>query len=242
MHFRLQLPHPIVGGTPALLQRRQPAERGRTGRRAHPHPVLRNPLQLRNPRLEQGRKAVDQQPLQQVAVADPEVAQRLVVDADAATQPLEGDMLGAKTRQRAGAADAFDRGVQPQRQQHPRIGRRVSGTSLHRFDPIVKARQIELLAERPHQAHPMIGRHQVVQAQRPHLHLPALGLTQARPAADRLQRRRLLGQFFEQTTSAFARHDASGEQITMPILPNDYRSDSPKNLIIGPVGRKIHRL
>jgi hypothetical protein len=71
---------------------------GCTGRGPHPHPVLRHPVQPHHPRLQQGGQAVHQQALQQRAVADPEVRQRLLVHAD------EESPAGAGRRRAANAA------------------------------------------------------------------------------------------------------------------------------------------
>src|SRR4051812_20510708 len=80
---------------PAFLQRRLAPERGRPGRGAHPHPILRDPVQAGHPGPDQGGEAVDQELFQYLAVADAEVGQRLGIHTDAAAQPLVGDVLVA---------------------------------------------------------------------------------------------------------------------------------------------------
>jgi hypothetical protein len=165
----------------APLQAGVPAERRRTGRGPHPHAVLGDALQARHAGPQQRGEAVDQQPFQYRAMPDPEVGQRLVIDADAAAQPLVRQVLRAQPGERAGAADPLQRRVQPQRHQQLRVGRRMARPAFDRLDGGVQRRQIQPFDEAPHQAHPVIGRHQLVQAHRPPRHLPAFRPTQPRP-------------------------------------------------------------
>jgi hypothetical protein len=182
------------------------AKRGRPGAGAHPHSVLGHPVELGYAALEQGGKAVDQQPLEELALLDPEVAERLVVDAYAPAQPLEGEMLAAQARQAPCAADTLQRGVEPQRHHQARIGRGVAGSALHGFDLLVERSEVELLREGPHQAHAMIMRDEVVEAARAPLDLAALGLAQARPPSRRAPRHGLLGQVVKQPSRVIVGH------------------------------------
>ena len=209
---------PLEGGPPP--------ERRRPGARPHPHAVLRHPVEPRHPGGQQRRETVDEQPLQERPLADAEVRQRLVVDAHAPAQPLEGDMLLAEPRQLARAAHPFDRRVEPERRQHPRIGRRMPRAALHRSDRVVERREVEALGEGPHQPDPMLGRHQVVEAQRPQLNLPALRPPKPRTTALPPRRRRMLGKRPEQPIRLVCRHVALREILAMTILLQTQRRDS----------------
>ena len=130
-----QLGHPCRRRLAAALQGRAAPERGRTGRGPHPHAVLRHPLQAGDPRPQQRREAVGQQALEQRAVRHPEVAQRSCGSCRRRRTATGRRVLAAQPRQLAGAADALDRGVQPQRHQQPWLGRRMPGMALDRPDP-----------------------------------------------------------------------------------------------------------
>lgn len=145
-----QVAHRRFRLAPAFLQRRLTSERGRSGRGAHPHPILRDPVQAGHPSTDQGGEAVDQEPFQYRAVADAEVGQRLGIHTDTAAQPLVGDVLVAQPRQLAGAADAIGRGIQPQRQQDARVRRRMARSTLHRLDRRHQRRHVQPLDEVPH--------------------------------------------------------------------------------------------
>src|SRR4051794_33518848 len=79
-----QVSHRLLGRAPAPLQGRVSAERGGSGRCARPDAVLGDPVQAGDASPDQGGEAVDQQALQERAVVDPEVGQRLGVHAAAA--------------------------------------------------------------------------------------------------------------------------------------------------------------
>ena len=108
------------------VQRRPPPERASPRVRPYPHPVLSQFLQIDQSRLAQRRQMFDQQTVQQIGTANPEVRQRVIVQRDPATEPAVDVMAVAEPVQRSRAADAVARGVQPKRQQQPRRWRRMT--------------------------------------------------------------------------------------------------------------------
>jgi hypothetical protein len=174
-------------------------------------------------RRQPGGEAVDQQALQERA--DPEVGQRLGVHADAA-QPLIGDVLVAQAGHRTGAADALDRREQPQSHQDARVRRRMAGLPLHRLDRSLEPRQVQPLDKPPDQANTVIGRHEILEADRPKLHLTTLRHPQ--PAAAPF-RRHQFRQTFEQFRFATRGHRQTSKQdTTITILAAEIRSDTRK--------------
>jgi hypothetical protein len=115
-----------------------------------------------------------------------------------AAQPLERQVLLAQPGQRAGAADPLDRRVQPQRHQQAGVGRRMAGPPFDGLDPGVERREVEPFDEPPHQADPVPGRDQLVEAERAQLDLAPLRGAQAQPAARRGRVGSALGQLGEQ--------------------------------------------
>ena len=89
----------------------------------------------------------------------------------------------------------------------------------------------------------MIGRNQVIKAQRAQLDLTPLRLAQARPATPAGNRRYFLGKFFEELILLGNGHCVSSRKtIIMPILHNIMAADSPKHHRSAAADRKIHRL
>jgi hypothetical protein len=80
--------------------------------------------------------------------------------------------------------------------------------SIYRFDDRLQRGHLESLDKAPHQTHPVILRHQFVEADRPPFSLSALGTTQARQSAAQSLRRRLIWQSFEPTSRFTRRHRA----------------------------------
>jgi hypothetical protein len=141
-------------------------------------------------------------------------------------------MLLAQAGEFAGAADPLHRRVQPQRHQDARVSRRMARPTRHRLDLRIQRRQIQPLHETPHQAHPVIGRNQFVQADRPQLHLPPFRHAKPRPPAARKRRQRLLGQVVEQSRGHHPIQSSWKENTVITITRRE-SGDSP---------RKIHRL
>jgi hypothetical protein len=93
-----------------------------------------------------------EQPVQEVEVADAEVGQGVVVDADAAGQPAEGVVPQAQLGQGAGAADALEGGVQPQRHGDARVEGGVAGPAEAGADSVVEGGEVEGTDEVPDEA------------------------------------------------------------------------------------------
>ena len=83
--------------------------------------VLGDPPDRNDPGLDQDRQHLGQEVVQGLLVVDPEVVEGMIVDRDPAAEPTVRVALGAELVQLSTAADALGRGVQPQRQQQPRI-------------------------------------------------------------------------------------------------------------------------
>jgi hypothetical protein len=77
--------------------------------------------------LQHRRETVDQQTLQHGAVRNAELRQRGWVHANPAAQPLETNVLAAQPVQLARAPYLLHRGIEPERQQKARVGRRMTG-------------------------------------------------------------------------------------------------------------------
>jgi hypothetical protein len=89
----------------------------------------------------------------------------------------------------------------------------------------------------------MIGRNQVIEAQRAQFDLTTLRLPPTRPATPAMNRRYLLRKFFEQSIPLGNGHCVSSRKnIIMPILHNTMAADSPKHHRSAGADRKIHRL
>jgi hypothetical protein len=102
-------------------------------------------------------------------MADPEIAQPVVIHPHAAAQPAIGEIAFAQWGELTGRADPFQAGIQPQRQQQPRIRRWTAGFAFPRPDQLIQSRQIELADEAPHHPRPVIRRQQRLEVD----HLPA---------------------------------------------------------------------
>ena len=116
------------------LERDLAAEERRGGAGRRPHPACRPapPARARRGRTEHRRDGCDQQTLQHGAMRNAEVGQGRVVDADPAAQPFEAGAVVARHSQCqfARAAYALHRGVEPERRQKARVGRRMTRTAL----------------------------------------------------------------------------------------------------------------
>ncbi len=98
----------------------------------------------------------DQQTVEQVGAADPEVRQRMMVQRHPTAEPAVDIMTVAEPVQRPPAANAIARGVQPKRQQQPGRWRRMTRPVLPRLDPIFQFAQVEPFDISPDHPHRMI--------------------------------------------------------------------------------------
>ena len=106
-----------------------PTERCRPGIGAYAHAVLRYALQADRTRSSECSHVVGQQFIHQSLVAGTEVIERVVVHRDAAAAPSTGIVRLAQPRHFTPAAHAFERCLQPQREQAVRIDRRPTGNA-----------------------------------------------------------------------------------------------------------------
>src|SRR4029079_9637306 len=84
--------------------------------------------------------------------ADAEVAERVMIERDPAGDPAEGVVTLAQPRQLPGAADAVERGVQPQRNQDAGIGGVAAAVPFHGLNPSQQRPEIEgadILPDKP---------------------------------------------------------------------------------------------
>ena len=118
---------------------------------------------------------------------DPEGGQGVVVDAHPAAQPAIGVVLGAQPIEGPRAADALERGVQPEGGQDRGIDRWPAGVTLDRPDPLVQRREVEALDEAPHESGPVVGWQETLEIDRAQLELAPVGTLESRhPGRGRL--------------------------------------------------------
>ena len=146
-----------------LLQGRATAERGGAGTGPHPHPVLRHPLEVDQPLGHQGRHALGQQSVQQLDMIGAEIGQGVVVDRDVAEEPAIGVVGTAQLGELAGAADAVDGGVGPQRHEDLGIDAGPPGIAGDGLDRLVQGAEVQPHDELPDDPGGVIGRDQVVE-------------------------------------------------------------------------------
>jgi hypothetical protein len=118
----------------------------------------------------------------------PEIGQRVIVERDAAANPLEGDLAGlgvAAAGQFAGAADAPKGGIQPQGGENPRVGRRMPGVVAGRLDLGQQRREVHFGDVLPDDPRFMVVWEQVVPATGAELDLQSIGPSQPRRAGGR---------------------------------------------------------
>jgi hypothetical protein len=104
-------------------------------------------------------------------VLDPERREGVIVEPDPAGKPAVSIVLLTQPVERPGAADAFERRVQPQRHEDCRIDRWPSRMALDCLDARIQRREIEPLHEGPHEASPMVGAEEAVEIDRTQLEL-----------------------------------------------------------------------
>ena len=83
------------------------------------------------------KETIDEQPIEQIRTAHPEVPQRVMVHRHAPAQPSIAIMALAKPLQSARTADTLGAGIEPQGQQKPRRCRRVTGPVAARLDAVL---------------------------------------------------------------------------------------------------------
>ena len=111
-----------------------------------------------------------------------------MIDGDAAADPLKGAMIRAQTFEVTRAADAFDGGVQPKRQQHARIVGVAALMSFDGLNALQKRTEVELLDKRPDEANRMVGFDALIERLHEHFALIALGQAQTRRGRSRRNR------------------------------------------------------
>jgi hypothetical protein len=109
-----------------------------------------------------------------------EVAERVMVHADAATEPAIRIVLLAEPRHLTRAAHALGRRPQPQRHQQLRIGCRAARLLAARFQGNIETRQIQPLHYRPQRPNLMFRRQKLLQRTRPQRHLAPIRPPQPR--------------------------------------------------------------
>ena len=152
----------LAGFLQKLFQLRPATERTASGRGANAEPVLGDPFELHHARLEKRGDRVRQQAVQKGLVLNAEVGQRVVIQGNAPADPLVRRVRFAQPIQFAGAADPLDRGIQPQRQENPRVGSRPAHRSLDRLKFRQQGRKVQTVHVIPNHPGPMILGDQVV--------------------------------------------------------------------------------
>jgi hypothetical protein len=193
------------------IQRRLSPERASSRARPYPHPVLRQLLQIDQPCLVQSRQMFDQQTVEQVGTADPEVRQRVIVQRHATAEPAVDVVTVAEPIQGPRAANAIARSVQPKRQQQPRRWRRITRPVLPRLDAIFQLAQVEPCDISPDHPRRMILPDQAIDIDRLQLDLIAHRLAQPRCAPRHCfaSWRRLFRQFAKKSVVSHHRSPAN---------------------------------
>lgn len=188
-----------------------PAERGGPGCGTDPHPILRTSVQAGDAGADQSGEAVDQKLFQHLTVADAEIGQRLGIHTDAAAQPLIGEMLLAQPHQFAGTADAFNRRIEPKRRQDARVRRRMPRRALDRLNGRMQRRDVQSFDKAPPHPNTVVGRYQIIQANRPQLDLTTFRCPQSRLGPDDLFRCRMFRQVPKQLSCVVRRHRSTAK-------------------------------
>ena len=92
-----------------------------------------------------------------------------MIDRGAAAQPAIGGVLLTQAVDRSRRADPLQCRVEPNRQDHRRIGCRTAGNRVTRLDPVVKRAQVQTFDKHPNQPRPVVVRQRAVQID----HVPA---------------------------------------------------------------------
>jgi len=209
----LDVAHEFASFGKVLLQAGFAPERRRASIGAHPHAVLRHALQADRARTGQRRHVGRQHLVHQRLVARAKVVERVVVHRHPAADPAIRVVLAHQPGNLPPAAYAFQRRVQPQREQDARVDRRAPSVATPRLDRLKQPAQVLLLDVAPHQPCAVLLAQQRLQVRRPQFDLAAVGPQQARralPLGRRLRLPRPLGlpliyprQVLEQTAARF---------------------------------------
>src|SRR5260221_12758095 len=98
----------------------------------------------------------------------------MMINGDAAADPLKDAMVGAEGFELSRAADAFDGGVEPKGQEDAWIVGIAALMSFDGLDALKERTEVELLDEGPDEAHGMIGFDALVERLHEHFALRAL--------------------------------------------------------------------
>ena len=124
---------------------------------------MRDAVEADLARRQQARQTAAQLAIQPIGVRHAEVRQRVVVDADTATEPAIGVVLLAQAGQRAGTANPVQCRIQPQRHQDRRVGLRMARCAFAGVDLIEQRPQVKALHHLPDQPHKVVLADQFVQ-------------------------------------------------------------------------------
>ena len=92
-----------------------------------------------------------------------EVGQGVVVDRDVAEDPAIGVVVAAELVELAGAADAVDGGVEPQRHEDLGVDAGPAGIAGDRLDGVVQGAEVQALDEIPDDPRGVIGWDQLIE-------------------------------------------------------------------------------
>ena len=146
---------------------------------ADPHPVVGDAVEVDQLLLAEHGDRVGQQPVEHLEVLDAEIREGVVVDRDATAEPAEGVVVVAEPGQRAGRADALQRGVEPEGHAEAGVDGGTSRPAFAGADRVIQGLEVQPRAEVPDDAGLMIGLEQILQGQGREDLLP-VGLPQAR--------------------------------------------------------------
>jgi hypothetical protein len=163
VQFLLQRLDLRLGFGEMALQRRAATERlaGRAG--PHPQAILRHRVQRDRAGMTQRGDAADQRLVEPCRAGQAGVRQAVVIDADAAAQPLIWQLALAQAGQFTRTADAVDAGVEPQRDHQFGVGWRMAGHAFAGADRVIQRSEVEPADERLNRAHRVLGRQQLVE-------------------------------------------------------------------------------
>jgi len=153
----------FLGFLEVFLQSASAVEGGGAGGGADPHAILGHAVQVDQVLFAEHGHRVGQHPVEEVDLVDAEIGQGVIVDRDATGQPAEGVVILAEPGQGAGAADAFQGGVEPDGGEDARIDRGPARAAFDGADPGVEQGQVELRDEVPDDAGLMVGLEEVLQ-------------------------------------------------------------------------------
>ena len=162
------------------LQARPASERAAAGTGSHAQAVLRHAVERHQALRHQRRHATGQHRIEDRAVGHAEIGERVVVHRHPAHEPAIRIMRLAEAIERAGAAHAVQRRVEPERRQNGGIDRRAPRAAFDGPNRAVQRREIQSFHEVPHDPRAMLRRQQPVEIRRAQLQLVAIGPLEAR--------------------------------------------------------------